>query len=175
MRVTIDHRETTTGVLGNHRDCYLDCRVEFSEEEKAIIKQRDLYKLDITVRAATPAPTNTQFLNVSLMRTVGRIMMIAGVVWGLAGGGALTGLLFFVGAGLEIYGWIRNRTDSKRAESSDQVLTIKRLLANPTFSVHAFDPAAAKGFELQVRDQLTYLKNAIADSAELRTKKTFEL
>jgi hypothetical protein len=175
MRVTIEHRETTAGMLGNHKDCYLDCRVDFNEEEKAIIKQRDLYGLDITVRAATPEPTNTQFLNTGLMRVIARVMMVAGVIWGLAGGGVLTGLLFFAGAGLEIYSWIRNRTDNKRAESSDQVLTVKRLLGNPTFTVHAFDPAAAKGFELQVRDQLKYLKNAIADSAELRAKQTFEL
>lgn len=175
MRVTIEHRETTTGVLGNHKDCYLDCHVEFSEEEKAIVKQRDLYGLDITVRAATPEPTKATLIGSGLMRPIGVVMMVVGVIWGLAGGGTPTGLLFFGGLGLVIYGWVRTRTEGKRIESSDQVLTIKRLLGNPSFSVHAFDPAAAKGFEQQVREQLQYLKNAIADSAELRTKQTFEL
>lgn len=57
MRVTIEHRETTTGITGNHKDCYIDCRVQFSEEEKAIIKARDLYRQGITVRTSTPLPT----------------------------------------------------------------------------------------------------------------------
>ena len=57
MRVTIEHRETTTGMTGNHKDCYIDCQVEFSEEEKAIIKARDLYRQGFTVRTSTPLPT----------------------------------------------------------------------------------------------------------------------
>jgi hypothetical protein len=175
MRVTIEHRETTAGVLGNHKDCFIDCRVDFSEEEKAIVKQRDLYGLDITVRAATPEPTKTQFFGTNVMRMIGRFLMIAGFIWGLAGGGVPTGLLFFVGAGLEIYGWIRTRAENKRFESGEQQITVKQLLNKPTFTVHAFDPAAAKGLELQVRDQLKYLKDAITDSAELRAKQTFEL
>ena len=175
MRVTIEHRETTTGVLGNHKDCYLDCRVDFNEEEKAIIKQRDLYGLDITVRAATPEPTKTTLVGTGLMRPIGIVMMVVGVIWGLAGGGVPTGLLFFGGLGLVVYGWVRTRTEDKRLEGADQVLTVKRLLGNPSFTVHAFDPAAAKGLELQVRDQLKYLKDAITDSAELRAKQTFEL
>ena len=175
MRVTIEHRETTTGVLGNHKACYLDLRVDFNEEEKAIIKQRDLYGLDITVLAATAEPTKTQFFSTNIMRVIGRFMMIAGVIWGIAGGGTPTGLLFFVGVGLEIYGWIRTRTEDKRFESGDQRITVKQLLNKPTFTVHTFDPAASKGLELQVRDQLKYLKDAIANSAELPAKQTFEL
>ena len=102
-------------------------------------------------------------------------MMIAGVIWGIAGGGTPTGLLFFVGLGLEIYGWIRTRSEDKRFESAEQQITVKQLLNKPTFTVHTLNPAAAKGLELQVRDQLKYLKDAIANSAELPAKQTFEL
>ena len=38
MRVTIEHRESVSGIRAAHKDCYIDCQVEFSEEEKAIIK-----------------------------------------------------------------------------------------------------------------------------------------
>ena len=43
MRVTIEHREQASGVTGKHKDCYVDCKVEFNEEERAIVKARDLW------------------------------------------------------------------------------------------------------------------------------------
>ena len=59
------------------------------------------------------------------MRPVGVIMMVVGVVWGIAGGGTPTGLLFFGGLGLAVYGWLRTRKQDQRLESSEQNITIK--------------------------------------------------
>jgi hypothetical protein len=39
MRVTIEHREESAGILGSTKHHFVDCSVEFSEEEKAIIKR----------------------------------------------------------------------------------------------------------------------------------------
>jgi hypothetical protein len=175
MRVTIEHRETTAGVLGNHKDCYVDCSVAFSEEERAIIKTRDLSGEAFTIRASTPLPSKTQFFSTNAMRMIGRIMMVAGVIWGIAGGGTPTGLLFFVGAGLEIYGWIRTRTEDKRFSSDEQQITIKQLLNKPTFTVHAWNAAGAKVIEEEIRENLIGIKNLIQNSAELKAKQTFEL
>lgn len=175
MRVTIEHRETTTGIAGSHKDCYIDCQVDFSEEEKAIIKHRDLYHQGITVRTSTPLPTKGALFGAGLMRPVGVIMMVVGAVWGIAGGGNPTGLLFFGGLGLAIYGWLHTRKQDQRLESSEQNITIKQLLARPSFTVHAWNPASAKGVEQDIRDELVSIKNLIADSAEVRAKQTFEL
>lgn len=175
MRVTIEHREVATGVLGNHKDSYIDCTVNFSEEERAIIKERDLYGQGFSVRTSTPLPPKTSMLGTGLMRIAGPVMMIGGVVWGLAGGGTPTGLLFFAGLGFTIYGWLRSRREDKRFETSEQEITLKQLLNHPTFTVHGWNPASAKGLEETIRDNLVGLKNLIQNSAQLQAKQTFEL
>lgn len=175
MRVTIDHREVASGVIGNHKDCYVDCTVNFSEEEQAIIKARDLYREGFSVRTATPLPKQSSMLGTGLMRAVGPIMMIVGVIWGLAGGGTPTGLLFFGGLGFVIYGWLRSRKEDRRLETSEQEVTVKQLLGRPTFTVHAWNPAAAKGIEETIRDNLVALKGLIQNSAQLQATQTFEL
>src|SRR5580700_4539546 len=42
MQVTIRHRQALGGINGERPDHYVDCRVDFSEEEKAIIAARRL-------------------------------------------------------------------------------------------------------------------------------------
>jgi hypothetical protein len=175
MRVTIDHREVASGALGNHKDSYVDCTVNFSEEEQAIIKARDLYREGFTVRTSTPLPSRTAVFGAGLMRPVGIVMMVVGAIWGLAGGGTPTGLLFFVGLGLVVYGWLRVRKQDNRMEHSEQDVTVKQLLGRPTFTVHAWNPAAAKSIEQDIRDNLVALKSLIQNSAELQTAQTFEL
>ena len=46
-----------------------------------------------------------------------------------------------------IWGWIRTRKEDKRFETTEQHITVKQLLNKPTFTVHAWNPAAAKGIE----------------------------
>jgi hypothetical protein len=173
MRVTIEHREQTTGVIGNHKECYLDCKVEFSEEERAIIKARDLYDEGFTVRTSTPAPKRTTIYGTNLMRLVGRVAMVAGVILGIAG--TNFGFLFFVGLGLEIWGWLRYRAEERRMDSEEQTITVKQLLSNPVFSIHAWSAGYAKIIDEEVREHLVKLKNLIELSAEVRATQTFEL
>ena len=175
MRVTIDHREVASGVLGNHKDCYVDCTVNFSEEEQAIIRARDLYSEGFSVRTSTPLPKAGSMLGTGLMRSVGPIMIVVGVIWGIAGGGTPTGLLFFGGLGFVLYGWLRSRKEDKRLESSEQAVTVKQLLGKPTFTVHAWNPAAAKGIEEGIRENLVALKSLLQNSVQLQAKQTFEL
>ena len=83
--------------------------------------------------------------------------------------------MFFIGIGLFIWGWFRTRKEDKRFESSEQEITVKQLLNKPTFTVHAWNPAAAKGIEETIRENLVSLKNLIQDSAQIQAKQTFEL
>lgn len=102
-------------------------------------------------------------------------MIVVGVVWGIAGGGTPTGLLFFGGLGLAVYGWLRTRKQDQRLENSEQNIPIRQLLAKPSFTVHAWNPGSAKGVEQDIRDELVSIKNIIAESADVRAKQTFEL
>ena len=173
MRVTIEHREQAQGVVSNRKECYVDCKVEFSEEERAIIKERDLYREGFTVRTSTPLPTKAEFLSTGVMRFIGRILMIAGVILGIAG--TNFGFLFFVGAGLEIYGFVRTRREDQRFENDEQTITIKQLLSNPSFTVHAWNAGLAKTIEEEIREHLVALKGLIQSSAQLQPRQTFEL
>ncbi len=175
MRVTIEHREVVSGALSNHKDCYVDCTVQFSEEERAIVKERDLYSEGFSVRASTPLPSTGSTVGTGLMRGFGPLMIVVGFIWGLAGGGTGAGLLCFAGIGFIVFGWFRSRKEDKRFESSNQYVTIKQLLNKPTFTVHAWNPAAAKGIEDDIRQNLVGLKNLMQNSAQLQAKQTFEL
>jgi hypothetical protein len=181
MRVTIEHREATSGVLANHKESYVDCTVNFSEEERAIIKARDLYREGFTIRTSTPVPTKTQFFSTNMIRFVGFFMAIGGVFRGIYEGLAHTptnsigGPMFFLGLGLFIWGWFRTRKEDKRFESSEQEITVKQLLNKPSFTVHAWNPAVAKGIEDEIRQNLVSLKNLIQNSAQIQAKQTFEL
>jgi hypothetical protein len=175
MRVTIKHREETRGLLQNRREYYVDCQVEFSEEERSIIRERDLYKDGFAIRTSTPLPSHASFLSTIGMRLVSPFMVIGGIIYGIAGGGGLSGLLVFGGIGLFINSWLRMRREDKRFSTDEQFISVKQLLNDPTFTVYAFNPAAAKGLEEDVRENVAYLKHLITSSAEIRDKQTFEL
>jgi hypothetical protein len=175
VRVTIEHREQTSGIAQSHKQTYIDCSVTFSEEERAIIKERDLYQGGFSIRTSTPIPTKTALTGTGIMRIIGSLMMVVGVVWGIAGGGTPTGLLFFGGLGLFVWSWFRARTEDRRLETSEQYISVKQLLAHPNFTVHAWNPASAKGIDQELRDNLAALKNQIQNSAQLKERQTFEL
>jgi hypothetical protein len=180
MRVTIEHREATTGVLNNHKDCFVDCSVNFTEEERAIVRERDLYGEGFNIRTSTPLPTKTAFFGTNIMRLVGRFMMIGGVIYGLIESFShaqtnIGGPVFFIGMGLEIWGWVRTRKEDKRFQEDEQRVTVKQLLNKPTFTVHAWNAGYAKTIETDIREHLVALKSLIKDSAEIQAKQTFEL
>lgn len=180
MRVTIEHRETISGTLQKHKDCFVDCTVQFNEEEKAIIHERDLYREGFSVRASTPLPSKSSFVRTALARIFGLLMAVGGffgaVIEGLGNTHTNFGHpIFLAGIGLMIFGFIRSREEKRRLENPDQEITIKQLLANPTFTVHAWNAAYAKPIEDEIREHLSSLKNRLLNAAELGTKKTFEL
>jgi hypothetical protein len=174
MRVTLEHREEASGLTGGHKDTYVDCTVLFSEEEKAIIQQRDLYGQSFSTDAASKLDSPASFVGSGLLRIIGVVMVIAGVITGIAGS-SLGGPLFFIGAGIGIWGWLRGRKQDKRIEKPQQTISIKGLLSNPTFTVHAGTAAFAKVVDDEIQDGLKRFKAVIAQSAELKEKQTFEL
>ena len=96
-----------------------------------------MYDQGFTVRASTPLPSKAQFFSTNVMRVVGRFALIGGIVYMIYSSFAhpatepLGGLVFIIGVGLEIYGWLRARREDKRFETSEQEITVKNLLSNP--------------------------------------------
>jgi hypothetical protein len=181
MRVPIEHREVASGALGNRKESYVDCTVHFSEEEQAIIKERDLYRESFSIRTSTPLPSKGSTLGTGLMRGLGPLMIVGGLVYGMFVEGLahvntnFGAPVLFIGIGLTVWGFLRSRKEDKRFESAEQEITIKQLLNRPTFTVHAWNPATAKGIEEEIREHLTSLKAVIQNSAEVKAKQTFEL
>ncbi len=181
MRVTIDHREEAGGISGARRRYYVDCTVQFSEEERAVIKARDLYNHLIRIDAATPPPSKAAYVGTGFIRVAGRLLIVGGVVLGFAdafarfGAEGLSFLMVLVGIGLEIYGWRRGRKQDKRIEQIGQEITLRQLISNPRFTVYATDPANAKQIEEEIRAALVTIKQAITHSTELGTRQSFEI
>lgn len=182
MRVTIGHREEAGGVTGQRRTYYIDCSVEFSEEERAIIRARDLYDHDIVVRAATPLPTEAAVKGITLMRVFGGLFLLFGPIVGCSSGlakaaeGEALGILMFLGGlAMVIFGKRRAGEQERRIVQPEQSVKVRQLLADRRFTVHAVDPARAKLLDEDIRAKLVQLKELIKGSAELQTAQTFEL
>lgn len=180
MRVTIEHREESAGLTGATKHHYVDCTVEFSEEERAVIKARDLYNQNFTLKAATPVPSQVAYVGSGFLNSLGRLGVLGGVIMGLlstvTGGvlGTIAGFSIFAGACLWIYAAMQTRMQDKRINTPEQVIKLRDLL-NGRVTVHASSPAEAHDIEDDIRNALASVKALLTASAELRAKQTFEL
>ncbi len=181
MRVTIEHREESAGPSGSTKNHFVDCTVEFSEEEKAIIKARDLYNHNFRVGPATPISSQAAFVGAGLLNSLGRLGVLSGVVLGILSAfirgesGTIAGWLLFIGAALWIYAATVMRRQDKRVSEPDQIIKLRNLLDRRRFTVYASSPAQAQTIEEEIRNALTYTKQLLTASAELKAKQTFEL
>jgi hypothetical protein len=181
MRVTIEHREESAGLTGTKRNRFVDCAVEFSQEELAIIKARGLQDRGFAMPAATPLPTAVTYVGSGVVRSIGRLLIVAGVVYGIVAGLAgwhgdgLSVFMLLIGIGLEVYGWRKSRAQEQRLDSPDQMITLGHLISQGRFTVYAFDPSHAKGIEDDIRSSLAGMKQLLQDAAEIKAKQTFEL
>lgn len=152
-----------------------------SPRRNAPSSRRDLYREGFVVRTSTPLPSGVSILGIGLMRGLGPLMIVGGLLYGMIVEGIahvktnFGGPVLVVGIVLTVFGFLRSRKVDKRLESSEQEITVKQLLNHPTFTVHAWNPAAAKGVEQDIRDNLVVLKDIIQNSAQLQAKQTFEL
>lgn len=182
MRVTIEHREESSGLTGSAKQHYVDCMVEFSEEEKAIIKARDLKNTNFTVPSASPLPTQSAYWGSAILNTLGRIGVFVGLPFCLItaftktpGLSALANFMFFGGAILWFGAALAGRRQNRTIENREQVIRVGGLLSQGRFTCHAANPAYAKTIEEEIKSNLSMVKQLIQESAELKVKQTFEL
>ncbi len=181
MRVTIEHREKPAGFSGNERRYFVDCAIEFSEEEKSIIKQRGLG--DRYIKTESDIPTGGGIADFTWantgLRMLSRLLVLGGIaaiILGMVGNRSALNFPtpLFVGAFL-VFLYRKYAERRSTASYEERRITVRQLLKDPRFTVYAPDPAVAKGLEHNIREQLVDLKEIIQGSAEVPKKQTFEL
>jgi hypothetical protein len=182
MRVTIEHREETAGLTGSTKHYFVDCRVQFTEEEQFIIQARDLFQLFLKVGYAIPPVTKSDvwateaaFITSKFAMLVGFPMWSGAGLFGASGWSAIGFLLAF--GGLAVYAYIKLmvRKEAKMIATDGQNITVKDLIAGKTITVYAYGPAELFMIEEDIKRQLLSLKHYLTQSVELRTRETTEL
>jgi hypothetical protein len=187
MRVSIDHRQRTTG-LGGAQSQFVMCTVQFSEEEKAIIAVRGLLDHIIILDPPTPPPSRRVYMTAGILRAfsplagvIGFWTLVPSVVATLFSGGRsggefvlLGGLLFFGSPIAWAIGFLMDRSIDFRFANPKQHVSIREMLHRP-FTVYSPDPAYSDLVVEQIKERLAILKAVISGSAEMRQKQTYEL
>lgn len=184
MQLKTEYREEAVGILKGTKHHYLVCHVDFSEQERAIAQERGVYDLFVTVPAGTPPPTRAGDFKSMLMRWAGIILAPLGLLFTcdqylapahMEGAGATPALMLVAGVALVAIGKWRDIQATRREANPDQTLTVRRLLTNPDFAVHAYSLAEARSFEEVVRNELGSLAQAIRANAAVPERNTYEL
>ena len=171
MQVTINHREETAGLAGKQRYYFVDCTVQFSEEERATIDARAMHQHSFEVAGSQPPRRRSHFIGAGFMRGLSPIIGLIGIV--LAFFSAVGGLLIVAAIGMFIAGFVMDRRPT--GDAPPQHLTLGRLLNNPRITIYAYDPAEAARVDDELREILGNVKNRLIVNAEVRAKQTFEL
>jgi hypothetical protein len=174
MRITVAHREDRSGLTGAGRRYFVDCEVLFSEEEKAIIRARDLWQHHLTVDPPVPPPVAWHYPAAITMRSIAPFLMLWSCIGGIALGDKVGIPMVMLSIGLFVGGFFLKRK-TKLAELKTQTIPLRQLLDDPHFTLYALDPSQAKSIDDTVRNKLGRLKNLLVDSIELRRRETFEL
>ena len=180
MRVTIKHRQED-GLLPSTKRHYVDCTVLFSEEEKAIIRGRGLAAHYIVADPEIPPPAASSSSVARLLKALAPLTFLGGCVAGVGmsvagnrSGDALGGFCAFAALAMFLGGIALNR-HVRVAEQPQQIVSLGRLLNNPTFSVYAIDNARAKVVDIELRETLSRLKDGLLVNRDLIAAETFEL
>lgn len=181
MRVTIQHRQED-GIRPNKKRNYVDCTVLFSEEEKAIIRERGLGQHYIVAEPETPPSTRAHRRFGILLQALAPIVLLGGCVAGLGmtfagngrGGDSVGGFALFAALAM-FFGGIALKRYFRVAQQPEQPITLGRLLINPSFTSYAVDNGHAKALDQELRETLARLKDGLLANRDIKEAETFEL
>ena len=187
MRVTISHRQRTTG-LGGTQSQFVDCTVQFSEEEKAIIKVRGLADHLIVLDNPRPPPSYREYMTAGILLAfsplfglIGFWTLVYAVINIFLSGSASATSYALIGGVLIVFspfawaiGFLMDRAMNHRFTHPKQFVTIREMLLQ-SFTIHSPDPAYSDLVVDQIRERLTVLKAIITGSADMRGRQTYEL
>jgi hypothetical protein len=179
MRVTIEHRQKTTG-LGGTQSQFVKCAVLFSEEEKAIIGVRGLKDHVVVLDPPSPPPSYREWMTAGILLgfspmagMIGLGLLLSSIF--LGGKSAVFGGFLLFGSPIAwAIGFLMDRSMDSRFTHPKQHISIRSMLSGP-FTVYSPDPAYSNLVVEQIRERLTILKHTISGSSEIRPKETYEL
>jgi hypothetical protein len=183
MKLTVNYRPVSAGI-GGSKHHYLDCHVDFTREERVLIDERGLYDEYVLLPAATPAPTGLDDVKAKAMRIAGIILTPIGLLLFadqlirpdmMEGSGPFPFLILAAGVALYAIGKFKAMQAARRSYDDTQSLTVKRLLTNPDFIVHAYTMEQAKEYDGQVQGSLGVLAQSIRATADAPAPATHEL
>lgn len=181
MQVTIRHRQEPGRFGGRYANYFIDCQVEFSEEEKAIISARGLGRqYSISVPSAIPYyagimedswPSVVVRLTSYLAIFLGIVLIVIGASTSLGAG--LGFIVTIAGVGL----WIYLKAAEKRSDAAfkEQSWRLDHFLQKSVFTVYAATPDKARDRDTLIREELARLKDAIMRNVEVKQTERFEL
>jgi hypothetical protein len=171
MKVTFTHSE----IKQRRRNLYyVNCQIEFNEEERSVIRERSLskYFLPINEGSINYPPTADPPINPAYIQSASRYLFMFGIPF-LYFNGYVAALLWITAAALFIY---RMRMKSVDKHSDQHEITIKQIIDDGSFSACVIDdPTGAKAVEEEIRTTLAVLKHLIAESAAPAKSQTYEL
>lgn len=183
MQVTLRQREQFDGT------CNVDCRIDFSQEETAIVVTRRLgsqYSLVLPAAIPLGSGISPSGLGAGFLKFIGWVGVILGGLMICSSFGAIAAhdaagfflILFGMligGAGVAAF-VVRSR-EGARYDSSleDQAVSLTQLMSNPVFTVHAPTRDLGMVYANEIRTQLTLLKDGIMRHAEHTAIETFEI
>jgi hypothetical protein len=183
MQLTINYRPQEAGVSGS-KNHYLDCHVDFTREDRAVIDERGLYDLSASLPPATPLPTRSgDFLSMA-MRIGGIILAPLGLLSScvqvvkpaaMAGAGIWPAFMLIAGVALFTIGKLRDIQAQRREVDPVQRLTLRRLLTQSDFVVYADDLLEAQQCEEEVRQSLASLAERLRTNTAVPNQTTYEL
>jgi hypothetical protein len=187
MRASIEHQQRTTG-LGGTQSQFVECVVQFTEEELAIIRARGLGKHLIVLDHPRPSPSYREYMTAGVLQAfaplfafIGFMLLVLALMGSLVPGAgtfrgyAALGAFLFFGAPIGwAVGYLMDRAISHRLTNPKQFVTIRDMQLEP-FTVHSPDPAYSDVIVDQIKEQLTILRAIIVRSAEVRQRQTFEI
>ena len=181
MRVTFQHREEQE--FGG-KSYYVDCTVLFSEEEKAVIRNREFgrgIRFSSPRRSAGLTTSERAVSNIWMFSDNIHILTVfvplGGVFWvstAINGGTSFFGPLFVFGAPVLylVSKYMAHRDDHS---TDQQLVTFDHLFAGRPFTVWAFNPMDAKQKESEIEGTFARFKQQINENIDLGEKRTVEL
>jgi hypothetical protein len=170
MRVSIEHKEETKGLIKKTHAYFVTVTFQFSEAERAIINARGLQEQPIDISPGVLASAVVGGIP-NTLKLVGMIGMIVGffaTFFSIQYG--WLAIFFFVGVGLLLYGIYLER---KWTKGEEETLCIKDFLAAPVV-IHAFGPLDAKLVDDHIRTSLAAIKDVIESSETSLNKPGFD-
>jgi hypothetical protein len=171
MRVSIEHKEETKGLIRKSHAYLVTVTLQCSEAERAIINAQGLQEKPIDISPGALASTvvgNGIPNTLKLIGTIGMIVGFFATFFSIKYG--WLAIFFFVGVGLLLYGIYLER---KWKKGEVDTLFIKDFLAAPVV-IRAFSPSDAKLIDDHIRTSLAGIKDVIESSETPLNKAGFE-